>query len=235
MEGTQQEQVVQVPEAQPMEIVQNSELGAVVLEAPVPQEVAPAPVAVEETAVATVVVPEIAIVPEVAVATAMAVVPEEPVVVAEKQENQEKQAVDQAPSQSESEANLSSAKKKLNARKKRAKIVTNAAATATKKKVVTGRFLDKLIKVRKAGNHSYHGALFKCARADLINADGDLRHFGCEALSQIGPFAPGTKIEVIDWVGSANLLLVSQSGKIKDTVILQLSGGSIENPTPIEP
>ena len=107
--------------------------------------------------------------------------------------------------------------------------------SAPKKKAVSGRFLDKVISARKKSGIYYHSNLFRCVRSDLINADGDIRHFGCVAMAQMGPFAPGAKIEVIDWVGSANLLLISQTGKIADTVILPLTESSLASQTPIEP
>ena len=113
--------------------------------------------------------------------------------------------------------------------------ISAAAAAPKRKRLMSGRFLDKIIKSRRAKGSFYHSRLFKCERADIINADGDIRHFGCVAVSQIGPYAPGERIEVIDWLGSANLLFVSQTGKIADTIVLPLSGGSIEAQTPIEP
>ena len=110
-----------------------------------------------------------------------------------------------------------------------------AAATTPKKKAISGRFLDKTIKTRRGKGFFYHSHLFKCNRSDLINADGDIRHFDCETVAQIGPFAPGTKLEVIDWLGSANLLFASATGKIADTIVLALSNATIESQVPIEP
>lgn len=127
-------------------------------------------------------------------------------------------------------------------RGRKAKVVRPAAVAAKakapvvpKKKPITGRFLDKVIKARRDSGIFYHSSLFKCSRADLINADGDIRHFDCETVAQIGPFAPGTKMEVIDWLGSANLLFMSRTGKIADTVVMPLSSGSLETQVPIEP
>lgn len=100
---------------------------------------------------------------------------------------------------------------------------------------ICGRVLDRIIKTRKAAGNFYHSNLFKCARSSNFNCNGDMRHFDCEVLSQLGPFAPGEKLKVIDWVASANLLFCSKTGIIADTVILPLASGSVESQVPMEP
>lgn len=200
--------------------------GAAVQEAPVPVpmtvDTTPAPAVVAATAVA--------------VATAMVdAAPAEP--------------AEAAPTEPSSEVSDGSGpikgamavvrRQKRSAKRRAASATAVAASGATaapiRKRLMSGRFLDRIIKSRRARGAFYHSQLFRCERSDIINADGDIRHFGCVAVSQLGPYAPGEKIEVIDWLGSANLLFVSQTGKIADTVVLPLTGGAIENQTPIEP
>lgn len=183
----------------------------------------PVPVVAEATPATTEAVDK-----EVAVAPAVEAAPAVPVATPAAEARQEETTPAAEAAQTQSTPCSAATSPKKDGKKPRAK---------PKKKPVRicGRTLDKLIQTRKAAGNFYHSRLFKCVRSSNFNCNGDMRHFDCEVLTQLGPFVPGDKLKVIDWVSSANLLFCSRTGAIADTVILPLASGAVESQVPMEP
>lgn len=89
---------------------------------------------------------------------------------------------------------------------------------------VTRKSIDLLVKQRRRGMPLGHplGNFFCCAKKSVINRHGDMRYENCVLNSQMGPYLPGENVAVIDWLSSANLVLMTRSGRATETVPLAL-------------
>lgn len=112
---------------------------------------------------------------------------------------------------------------------------TPADTTKPKGNRITGKLLDKMIHSRQKADLHYHSRLFKSKKSVLLGKNGDVRHMDCETLSKIGPYETGTQFKVIDYIATANVMFMSQSGKIMDTVIMPLQPAAVEGETLIDP
>lgn len=123
--------------------------------------------------------------------------------------------------------------KKQKDKKKKAK-AKSPVQPSPKRKRITRRGIDSLVQGRHNSGNTTTCRLFRWARADVVNPFGDVRYSDCTMLCDAGPFRASDKAATVDWVGSANLLLISKSGKLDDTVAFSLVPSVLESQDPVD-
>lgn len=103
-----------------------------------------------------------------------------------------------------------------------------------KKKVVTQRKLEILVNTRRDANLGFPCNKFDFEDREVLNEAGDLRFTGCMLNTKLGPFHEGERIEQIDWLHSANIILVSQKGTIAETLAFTMKVESDFEPFPLQ-
>lgn len=103
-----------------------------------------------------------------------------------------------------------------------------------KHKRVTRKALEQLVSTRTKQGMSHHRNLFLENGRELINQSGDIRFLDCTLKVPIGPFQTGQVVSTIDWLSSADLLMLNNTNKISETVVVPLSAASLETVIPME-
>ena len=92
---------------------------------------------------------------------------------------------------------------------------------------LTVRKVQALIESRRQKNMCTTNNLFHADAMGVVNAMGDICYEGCTLLQTMGPLPAGSVVRTIDWLGSANMVLLSVTGNVDDMVALELAPGSI--------
>jgi hypothetical protein len=75
--------------------------------------------------------------------------------------------------------------------------------------------------------------LFTFEDCIVLNELGDVRYGDCVLVSQLGPYLPNEAIKIIDWISSASTVLVSKTGRVSETLALEIAPAAVVSHTPI--
>jgi hypothetical protein len=121
--------------------------------------------------------------------------------------------------------------KELKRLKKLDKKKGKASASASPKKL-SAKALGAFVESRTTREHSSNFLLFEEECCQVLNDTGDIRYHGCVLKTKIGPFEAGARVKSIDWLNSANLLILNDTGKPADAIVVPIRPVELESATP---
>lgn len=89
---------------------------------------------------------------------------------------------------------------------------------APKRRTATEKRSDmlELIQSRRKVLQPGAAGLFRSEQMMPLEMPGDVRYVDCTVTCPFGPYKTGDRVDLIDWIGTANLAIISQSGSIAD-------------------
>jgi hypothetical protein len=101
------------------------------------------------------------------------------------------------------------------------------ALPASQRPRMTHAKIDAFLQRRSETVGAVTQGLFSSQDHAVLNELGDVRHQGCTLNAPLGPFPAGKTVEIIDWLPSFSAVLLSETGKISDTIALAMGPATV--------
>jgi hypothetical protein len=112
--------------------------------------------------------------------------------------------------------------------------VTKKKAVKDKKKRITRKVLESFVYQRIQQRQQMTRDLFEETDSEPINDMGDMRYMGCTLHVPMGPFKAGDTVGTVDLFASAGVVLLNNTNRISETVVLAMAPAAIQGPEPLD-